>query len=103
MFIVYFKTGCPHSIASVDILEEHSLKFDKRSQDETDDSVPVSYTTFPRVLFEHNKQKIFIGGNKELQEFLLLKNKLINDSTTKIKAFRYLTKFQICYILSKII
>jgi glutaredoxin len=104
MFTVYYKSTCPHSLKALDALDKEKLEYKKFEGYETPHhAIPGDFNTFPKILYNHEKRNIFIGGNSELQELLDLKNKLRKDSTTKISPLKYLTKKQICLTLFEII
>lgn len=109
MLKIYYLNECYHSEELLKRIKKELKDVDisifecsDNSNIEISDSVPISYTSYPKVLFTHKNNDIFIGGNNEFQSLMDIRNKLMKDSTTKIATQKFITKYQTCLILTKL-
>jgi glutaredoxin len=105
MFKVFYMANCKYSSNALNLLDQKKIKYtaierNDINDDQLPDCIPKDYITYPKIVFEYNNQKLFIGGYNELNTLLsLLNNKLPN----KIPSQKYINKHQLCEILLAIL
>ncbi len=71
--------NCPYSIAAVELLTNHNIKFTKIlvNQETKHKYKTEQISTFPQIFLNNNNNKILLGGYSDLEDII----NIINSST----------------------
>lgn len=103
MFKVFYLSNCTYSKKTINTITKLKLLSDLIECDNNKyinfQDVPNNYLTYPKVLFKTDKKTIFIGGNEEFQNLIILLEKLKKNINYKIEPQKYIKKKDVCNIL----
>jgi hypothetical protein len=108
MFKIFYIENCNYSLKALNLLDKYNLvdKLNKIKSDidelEIQDSdlefIPVSYTSYPKILFI-DRTKYFIGGYDELEKLINLVTTPTILNCEQIPSQRFINKRITCKIL----
>ena len=79
--------NCPYSIAAVELLTNHNIKFKKIlvNQETKQKYKTEQISTFPQIYIKNNNKEVLLGGYSNLEEIIDIINSSIKLDTLKNK------------------